>query len=359
MRRAARDVARLGAGGARRRSCGATGAATAATSCTSGSRCCSSASRRRRRSRRSTWSSCGPGRPTRVGGYAITYERPTSRLDRGEQRPARADRPRRAAARPRGDGARRVLDTYKSYFPSTASDLGPVSRFFEGEATSEVGAARRPPRATSGPPSRPTSAGCGRGSRRATSVFADARPSCRRADRGAFLAEALRGLTAPTPTTPPPATFRFIVSPLVTWIWLGALIVFVGAAIALLAAPAPGRAAPRDRRAASRASRASSTRVPEPWRSSLVADPRRRSPCWRSARRCAPRRVEREAARPAERADLEARARREVRARSATPRWTTAPASCPRPTGARSTASCAREAVELLHAAGRARRSLP
>ena len=47
--------------------------------------------------------------------------------------------------------------------------------------------------------------------------------------RGAFLAEALaRAERAPTRTIPPPATFRIIASPLVTWIWLGALIVFGG-----------------------------------------------------------------------------------------------------------------------------------
>jgi cytochrome c-type biogenesis protein CcmF len=32
---------------------------------------------------------------------------------------------------------------------------------------------------------------------------------------------------------PPPATFRIIVSPLVTWIWIGALIVMGGALIAI------------------------------------------------------------------------------------------------------------------------------
>ena len=41
---------------------------------------------------------------------------------------------------------------------------------------------------------------------------------------------------------PPPATFRLIVSPLVTWIWLGALVVIAGALIALWPAPAAVRA---------------------------------------------------------------------------------------------------------------------
>jgi cytochrome c-type biogenesis protein CcmF len=42
---------------------------------------------------------------------------------------------------------------------------------------------------------------------------------------------------------PPPATFRLIVSPMVTWVWIGALIVFGGALIAMWPAslPAPAR----------------------------------------------------------------------------------------------------------------------
>ena len=56
----------------------ATAAATAATSCTSGSRSCSSASRRRRRSSTSATCGCRRGRPHKVGGYTITYVRPTA-----------------------------------------------------------------------------------------------------------------------------------------------------------------------------------------------------------------------------------------------------------------------------------------
>ena len=40
---------------------------------------------------------------------------------------------------------------------------------------------------------------------------------------------------------PPPTTFRIIVSPLVTWIWIGALIVMVGAVIAIWPAGAGAR----------------------------------------------------------------------------------------------------------------------
>ena len=47
-----------------------------------------------------------------------------------------------------------------------------------------------------------------------------------------FLAVALKGLTDRYAVDPPAARFRFEVNPLVTWIWLGALIVLFGAFIA-------------------------------------------------------------------------------------------------------------------------------
>jgi cytochrome c-type biogenesis protein CcmF len=39
----------------------------------------------------------------------------------------------------------------------------------------------------------------------------------------------------------PPATFRTLVSPLVTWIWLGALVVFAGGLISLWPVPEGAR----------------------------------------------------------------------------------------------------------------------
>ena len=71
--------------------------------------------------------------------------------------------------------------------------------------------------------------------------------------RGTFLAAALAGLTRSYAENPPPATFRIIASPLVTWIWLGALIVFAGGLIALWPA-ARDRARPAPRRRPARAS---------------------------------------------------------------------------------------------------------
>ena len=72
-------------------------------------------------------------------------------------------------------------------------------------------------------------------------VFTDASDDLTPDQRGAFLGEALRGLSTSYVDSPPPATFRIIASPLVTWIWLGALIVFAGGLIAMWPAGARAR----------------------------------------------------------------------------------------------------------------------
>jgi cytochrome c-type biogenesis protein CcmF len=110
-----------------------------------------------------------------------------------------------------------------------------VSRYFEGEATSEVGlepGLRRDFWATVAPDTRPLRRIIERGDR--VFVKASALPA---AQRSAALGEALRRLVASYPVTAPPATFRILVSPLVTWIWLGALIVFTGGLIAIWPLP--------------------------------------------------------------------------------------------------------------------------
>jgi cytochrome c-type biogenesis protein CcmF len=56
------------------------------------------------------------------------------------------------------------------------------------------------------------------------------------------------GLTEVLRQQPPPGTFRLITSPLVSWIWLGAIIVFGGGLLALWPAPDAAR-----RRASARA----------------------------------------------------------------------------------------------------------
>jgi cytochrome c-type biogenesis protein CcmF len=178
------------------------------------------------------------GQSTRVGGYTIQYSKPTAeivaatngrleRIDLGaELRVARGgDRPT-------------VVHTEKSYFPSVGPTLGPVSRFFEGESTSEVGlnaGLRRDFWVSVAPDTRRLDPRVKQGDR----VFAkaDKAGALTDAQRNDFLGEALRGLTRSYADSPPAATFRVLVSPMVTWIWLGALVVFLGGLIALWPSP--------------------------------------------------------------------------------------------------------------------------
>jgi len=179
-----------------------------------------------------------PGQEADVAGYAVRYERPTSRLVAAPNgRLERIDLGAELQVR-RGD-ATYPLSTYKSYFPSTDPSLGPVSRFFEGEATTEVGlkaGLRRDLWTAVAPDIRGLKPRIDEGDR----VFAAAR-DLPDEQRAAFLAEALSGLTRSYAKDPPPATFRIIASPMVTWIWLGALLVFFGGLTALWPAGAAAR----------------------------------------------------------------------------------------------------------------------
>jgi cytochrome c-type biogenesis protein CcmF len=51
------------------------------------------------------------------------------------------------------------------------------------------------------------------------------------------LGTAIRGLTDGYARNAPPATFRLIVSPLVAWIWIGGLLVFLGGIICIWPTP--------------------------------------------------------------------------------------------------------------------------
>jgi cytochrome c-type biogenesis protein CcmF len=181
------------------------------------------------------------GQTARVGGYDITYVRPTA-----DVRAANNGRLEKidlgADMRIARDGKRiGTLHTERSFFPTEDPTLGPISRFFEGEATSEVGlraGLRRDIWSAITPSIRDLEKRIAEGDK----VFTTAAKSLPQAQQETALAQALVGLTHSYGNNPPPATFRLIVSPLVSWIWIGALIVFCGGLIALWPAP---RRAPR------------------------------------------------------------------------------------------------------------------
>ena len=139
----------------------------------------------------------------------------------------------------RGSGAPVTLHPERSFFPSTDPSLGAVSRYFEGEATSEVGlkaGLRRDLWTVVSPNVEPLN----RIARRGDAVFARA-ASLPLAERQAALGEALRRMAARYGREPGSVSFRVLASPLVTWIWLGALIVFGGGLIALWPVPVGAR----------------------------------------------------------------------------------------------------------------------
>jgi cytochrome c-type biogenesis protein CcmF len=184
-----------------------------------------------------------PGQTTNVGGYQITYVKPT-----GQVVAARNGRLERidlgADLRVTRDGRRLgTLHTHRSYFPTMDPTLGPVSRYFEGEATSEVGLRagwRRDLWTVITPDLSSMKPMLDRGDK----VFRQAGDSLTASQRSIALATALRGLSDGYVAAPPPATFRLLASPLVSWIWLGALIVFAGGLICLWPGPPSGATRP-------------------------------------------------------------------------------------------------------------------
>jgi len=181
------------------------------------------------------------GRSASVGGYDVRYERPTSEVVAAPNgRLERIDLGAVVSVSRDGDQFG-TLHTGRSYFPSQDPSLGPVSRFFEGEKTTEVGldaGLRRDVWSAVAPDVSELQTRIQEGDR----VFRDAGAALSPADRDRALGLALTGLTRSYADSPPPATFRLIVSPLVSWIWIGALVIFLGAFVAIWPGP-PG--APR------------------------------------------------------------------------------------------------------------------
>jgi cytochrome c-type biogenesis protein CcmF len=177
-----------------------------------------------------------PGQRASVGGYELTYVRPTARIS---QRDGSLEKISFGAVLDvRRNGRKLVtLRPEKGYYPSQdQAGLGPVGRFFEGEATSEVG----------------MKAGLTRDLWTAMSPdVGKMRPIIEKGDKAfagvegkippeaeaALLGQAISGLVERYRRNPPPATFRVIGSPLVAWIWIGGLIVFAGGLIAMWPAP--------------------------------------------------------------------------------------------------------------------------
>jgi cytochrome c-type biogenesis protein CcmF len=169
-----------------------------------------------------------PGQSVRVEGHDIRYVRATGKVDREKLSLGALLR----VSKNGHDVA--TLAPSRGYYPSPDSrQFGPIGRYFEGEATSEVG----------------LKTGVERDIWTSVEPNIDSfGPMVDGIDRRFPLADgAAQGLLLGVIAEryrldPPPAGFRMIVSPLVTWIWLGGLVAITGALIAIWPAPKRARA---------------------------------------------------------------------------------------------------------------------
>jgi cytochrome c-type biogenesis protein CcmF len=168
-----------------------------------------------------------PGQSFKLDGYDITYRKPTARIgsDRaGTGAPISIG----AVLDARKGGRHFVLRPSRNFYPSNDPGSGVVSRFFAGDATSEVDLrwglrrdlwlAIRPDISSLQGPIRIADVKFARANDNVIGLVV------------AALAERYR-------RHPPPAAFRAIVSPLVAWIWIGGALAVFGALVALWPSP--------------------------------------------------------------------------------------------------------------------------
>jgi len=179
-----------------------------------------------------------PGQSAEVGGAIITYTRPTGEIVVARNGGLEKIQLGAEVEVRRGDDVR-VLHPGRSYFPASDGSAGAVSRYFAGESTSEIGldTGLRRDFWTSVAPETDRLDGI---AKRGDAVFKQA-ASLPEGERAVLLGEALRRMVGTYRDSAPPATFRTLVSPLVTWIWVGALIVFTGGLICLWPVPEAAR----------------------------------------------------------------------------------------------------------------------
>lgn len=173
-----------------------------------------------------------PGQSATVGGYEFRYVAPTSAI---VTRSGRVDHIALGARLvvTRGGRLVRELAPTRGYYPSMAP-FAPVSGMFSGEATSEVrmAAGLRRDVWTAVEPELASIQGRMRGYDAA--LRRAVRDPNFDASAGALAFQAaLTDVVRSYVRARPAATFRVIVSPLVAWIWIGALVVFSGGLVAV------------------------------------------------------------------------------------------------------------------------------
>ena len=168
-----------------------------------------------------------PGESVRVGDYEVTYREPTARLG-GDGGGTGAPISFGAVMDVRRGDQSFTLHPSRNYYSTADPSKGAISRFFEGEATSEVDV-RWGLRRDFWLAVRPDLISLEEPIARADRQFSDS--------PGQVQAFVIRTLADLYREDPPPAAFRAIVSPLVAWIWIGGAIAVLGALVAAWPSP--------------------------------------------------------------------------------------------------------------------------
>jgi cytochrome c-type biogenesis protein CcmF len=168
-----------------------------------------------------------PGESVRVGDYEVTYREPTARLG-GDGGGTGAPISFGAVMDVRRGDQSFTLHPSRNYYSTADPSKGAISRFFEGEATSEVDV-RWGLRRDFWLAVRPDLISLEEPIARADRRFSDS--------PGQVQAFVIRTLAELYREDPPPAAFRAIVSPLVAWIWIGGAIAVLGALVAAWPSP--------------------------------------------------------------------------------------------------------------------------
>jgi cytochrome c-type biogenesis protein CcmF len=168
-----------------------------------------------------------PGDTVRVGDYQVTYRQATARLG-GDHGGTGAPISLGAIMDVRRGDQSFTLRPSRNYYSTADPSKGAISRFFEGEATSEVDV-RWGLRRDLWLAVRPDLISLEKPIARADREFADS--------PGKVQAVVIATLAGLYRENPPPAAFRVIVSPLVAWIWIGGAIAVLGALIAAWPSP--------------------------------------------------------------------------------------------------------------------------
>jgi cytochrome c-type biogenesis protein CcmF len=189
-----------------------------------------------------------PGQRASVDGYTISYVRPTAS--------ATAQRLSFGAVLRVSKSGKTVttLRTARGFYPAQDASMGPIGRFFNGEADSDVGLRAGVTRdiwTVVNPDLTPLQSRISQGDALFSKAIRQTMTTAARlpiAQGRAAVAQlwqlrdqAIVGIAARYVSHPWPVSFLLIVDPLVSWIWAGAIIVALGGLIALWPVPALAR----------------------------------------------------------------------------------------------------------------------